>query len=93
MIPSGASSFSIGRASGWKRRTPLVFGPQLLYAKSIGQENKIDRMWLTAALPHLDRRARYRAVGTEYAAIAWLWHEVFPTALAVVKEPAGVLRH
>jgi hypothetical protein len=61
--------------------------------KSIGQGNKSIGRRLRAALPDLDRGAWHRAVGTEYAAIAWLRLEAFPTALAVVKESAGVLRH
>src|SRR6266436_9039998 len=61
------------QGNDWHSALPSFSARNLLYAKSIGQENKIDRMWLTTALPDLDRQARHRAVRTEYAAIAWFW--------------------
>src|SRR6266481_1425634 len=64
------------QGNDWHSAPPSFSARNLLYAKSIGQENKIDRMWLTAALLDLDRRARHRAVRTEYAAIAWFWHDL-----------------
>src|SRR5260370_7615966 len=45
------------QGNDWHSAPPSFSARNLLYAKSIGQENKIDRMWLTAALLDLDRRA------------------------------------
>lgn len=42
---------------------------------------------------HLDRRARYRSVGTEDAAIASFRPQPFATGIAVVADLAGVGRH
>src|SRR5205807_186623 len=51
-----------------------------------------ERLGLRAAVS-LNGRTRHRAVRAEYAAISWVRLETFATTLAVIKEPAGVLRH
>jgi hypothetical protein len=57
---------------------------------------KVNRGWLlrsVADIAVLFRRALYRAVGTENAAVTWLGSKQGMTARALVKELAGVDWH